>query len=120
MKKLKKAALLQEYQDQLIKCVDQYPSLIKTIEWYKVTNGYDAHIVRHIFMKLTNDDVVETLAENLKKEWDILATSPLPQMFENEKYESLRYGGEENPVRFSVFLDELKRMWKLVNGCKWK
>ena len=115
MKKLKKAALLQDYQDKLVRYINNNPEAIYNLNWCKLTNGFDSDIVKYLVMNLSHENAMEQLILHLKAEWKWWSYNPEPSMFSDEKRGLLKYGSEANPIHFDVYMDELKRLWQKVN-----
>ena len=110
-------ARLQQYQEQMLEVINMYPVVIEHVDWCALTNGFDSDEIGFFVRGIYEERVMLTLTEVLKEQWLAYLADPVPQMFvDKDTCDILRYGSEECPVRFSVFIKELRRQWKISNS----
>ena len=116
MKKLKKAALLQEYQNELLRYINTNPDAIYPLEWGVLTNGFVSDLVKKFVMGVRDEILMENLVEHLILEYSWYAKRPELCLYSDEECRYLKYGSPANPVRFDVYMQELKRIWRKANS----
>lgn len=103
---------LQEYQEQLLRIISEFPTTISHIDWLKMTDGFDPSEINFFIMGTFKREVMERLIKQLNADWAKSLEKPEPRIFEDQhNCDIIKYGGEENPVRFSTFLEETRRVW---------
>lgn len=108
----KKAALLQDYQEQLLHIISEYPTTISHIDWLKMTDGFEPSKINFFIMGTFKREVMERLIKQLNADWEKSLKKPEPRIFvDHDTCDILKYGSDECPVRFSTFLEETKRAW---------
>ena len=117
MVKSSKTALLKSYKNELLRFINANPEAIYKLEWGPLTNGFDGEIVKYYVMGIEDGCLMEELVEHLKLEWCWYLKEQLPCIYSDAERRILKYASKENPVRFSVYMDEMKRMWEVTN-CK--
>ena len=103
---------LQEYQEQLLEIVNKCPDVIEHLDWCDLTNGFDANEINFFIMGISEREVMEKLIQQLNADWEKSLKKLDPRIFVDQyNCDIIKYGGEENPVRFSTFLEETRRAW---------
>lgn len=116
MENTNKAALLLDYQDMMVRYINNHPEAMDNLNWCTLTNGFDSDLVKYFVMNVKEEEVMNQLVEQLSYDWDWWQQYPEPRFYLDEERRYLKYGSPANPIRFNVYLNELSRMWKIVNG----
>lgn len=103
---------LQQYQEQMLEIVKKFPNVIEHLNWCDLTDGFEPRDINFFIMGTFKREVMERLIKQLNADWAKSLEKPEPRIFEDQyNCDIIKYGGEENPVRFSTFLEETRRAW---------
>ena len=103
---------LQQYQEQMLEIVKKCPNVIEHLNWCDLTDGFEPSEINFFIMGTFKREVMERLIKQLNADWAKSLEKPEPRIFEDQhNCDIIKYGGEENPVRFSTFLEETRRVW---------